>query len=120
MQLYTIDQWILFFMFYCLCGWIWESCYVSAMERRWVNRGFLHGPLLPIYGSGALVILISTIWVKDNLWLVFLFGMIAATVLEYVTGAVMEKLFKVRYWDYSKQKLNLKGYICLTSSLAWG
>ena len=120
MRFYTIDQWILFFMFYCLCGWIWESCYVSAMERRWVNRGFLHGPLLPIYGSGALVILISTIRVKDNLWLVFLFGMIAATALEYVTGAVMEKLFKVRYWDYSKQKLNLNGYICLTSSLAWG
>ena len=67
---------------------------MSAMERRWVNRGFLHGPLLPIYGSGALVILISTIWVKDNLWLVFLFGMIAATVLEYVTGAVMENSLK--------------------------
>ena len=107
-------------MFYCFCGWIWESCYVSVMERRWVNRGFLHGPLLPIYGSGALVILVSTLWIKNNLWLVFLFGMIAATLLEYVTGAVMEKLFKVRYWDYSKQKLNLNGYICLTSSLAWG
>ncbi len=120
MRFYTLDQWILFFMFYCLCGWIWESCYVSVMGRKWVNRGFLHGPLLPIYGSGALVILISTLYVKDNLWLVYLFGMIAATVLEYVTGAVMEKLFKVRYWDYSNQKLNFKGYICLTSSLAWG
>ncbi|MDD6236126.1 MAG: putative ABC transporter permease [Clostridiales bacterium] len=120
MRFYAIDQWILFFMFYCFCGWIWESCYVSVLERRWVNRGFLRGPLLPIYGSGALVILIATIRVKTNLWLVFLLGMIAATVLEYITGVVMEKLFKVRYWDYSKQKLNLNGYICLTSSLAWG
>lgn len=57
---------------------------------------------------------------RDSLWLVFLLGMLAATALEYVTGAAMEALFKVRYWDYSKQPFNLNGYICLTSSLAWG
>lgn len=120
MHVYTAGQWVLLFYFYCLCGWIWESCYVSLRQRHWVNRGFLHGPLLPIYGSGAILILFVVIPVEDNLYLVWLFGMIAATALEYVTGAAMERIFKVRYWDYSGQKFNLGGHICLTSSIAWG
>lgn len=120
MHIYTTGQWVLLFFFYCLCGWIWESCYVSARQGHWVNRGFLHGPLLPIYGSGAILILLATIPVADDLRLVWLFGMIAATILEYVTGAVMERIFKVRYWDYSNQKCNLNGHICLSSSIAWG
>ena len=99
---YTLSEWLLFFYIYCFIGWIWESCYVSARKRHWVNRGFLKGPLLPIYGSGAVVILA------------------AATLLEYVTGAAMEALFKARYWDYTGEFLNLKGYICLKSSLCWG
>lgn len=120
MHTYHLTQWVLFFFIYSFIGWIWESCYVSARKRQWVNRGFLHGPMLPIYGSGALVILISTIGVREDPWLIFLFGMLAATVLEYITGAVMERLFHVRYWDYSRQKLNLKGHICVSSSLCWG
>ena len=117
---YSPGQWALLFFFYCFCGWVWESCYVSAKQRRWVNRGFLHGPLLPIYGSGAIIILFVTLPVADNFWLVYLLGTLAATALEYVVGAVMEQLFKVRYWDYSKQPCNLHGYICLSSSIAWG
>ncbi len=120
MHVYTTGQWVLLFFFYCFCGWVWESCYVSLRQRRWVNRGFLQGPLLPIYGSGAIIILLATIPVAEDARLVFLFGMTAATILEYFTGAAMEKLFKVRYWDYSKQKFNLNGHICLTSSIAWG
>ena len=115
MYVYTPGQWALLFFFYCFCGWVWESCYVSAKQRQWVNRGFLHGPLLPIYGSGAIIILFVTLPVADNLWLVYVLGMLAATLLEYVVGAVMEQLFKVRYWDYTKQPCNLHGYICLTS-----
>lgn len=120
MYVYSPGQWALLFFFYCFCGWVWESCYVSAKQRRWVNRGFLHGPLLPIYGSGAIIILFVTLPVADNFWLVYLLGTLAATALEYVVGAVMEQLFKVRYWDYSKQPCNLHGYICLSSSIAWG
>ena len=120
MHVYSAGQWVLLFFFYCFCGWVWESCYVSACQRHWVNRGFLHGPLLPIYGSGAIIILFATLPVAGNLWLVWLLGMLAATALEYVTGAAMEALFKVRYWDYSKQKFNLNGHICLSSSIAWG
>nr|WP_287492338.1 hypothetical protein [Sellimonas sp.] len=117
---YTFIQWLLFFFIYCFLGWVWESCYVSAKNREWINRGFLHGPMLPIYGSGAIIVLICTIGVRDQIVLTFLFGMIGATILEYVTGACMERLFRVRYWDYSHMLLNLKGYICLPVSLGWG
>lgn len=120
MHAYHLSQWLIFFFIYSFIGWIWESCYVSARKRHWVNRGFLHGPMLPIYGSGAIVILVSTIGVREYPWLIFFFGLIAATALEYVTGAVMERMFHVRYWDYSNQKFNLNGYICVSSSLCWG
>ena len=120
MYVYTLGQWLLFFFLYCFLGWVWESCYVSARQRRWVNRGFLHGPLLPIYGFGAVIILWATLPVRQSLPLIFLLGMLAATALEYVTGAAMEALFKVRYWDYSGKPFNLNGHICLTCSLAWG
>ena len=117
---YTFIQWLLFFFIYCFLGWVWESCYVSIKKREWINRGFLHGPMLPIYGSGAIIVLICTIGVRDQIVLTFLFGMIGATILEYVTGVCMERLFRVRYWDYSHMPLNLKGYICLPVSLGWG
>ena len=120
MQAYTVSQWLLFFYIYCFFGWVWECCYVSARKGKWVNRGFLHGPALPIYGSGAMVILVSTIGVRDNIALIFLFGMISSTILEFVTGYCMEKMFGVRYWDYSNQPLNLMGHICLFVSLGWG
>lgn len=117
---YHFSQWLLFFFVYCFFGWVWESCYVSAKQRKWVNRGFLHGPLIPIYGFGAISVLFVVIPVRDHLALVYILGMASATLLEYVTGAVMERLFKVRYWDYSDKPMNLHGYICLVSSLAWG
>ena len=120
MQSHHLTQWVLFFFIYSFIGWVWECCFVSVRKRRWVNRGFMYGPMLPIYGFGALAVLISTIRVRDSIPLIFLFGMVGATLLEYVTGAVMERLFNVKYWDYSNQKFNLNGYICLTSSLGWG
>ena len=117
---YTTDQWLLFFFIYCFCGWIFESTYVSLRKHRFVNRGFMRGPFLPLYGSGAVLMLVVSIPVEKNLLLVYLAGCVAATALEYVTGVCMESLFKVRYWDYSNQKFNYKGQICLSSTLAWG
>ncbi|MBQ8953611.1 MAG: hypothetical protein IJ048_05810, partial [Clostridia bacterium] len=118
---YPISVWLMFFYVYCVFGWCFETTYVSVFcEHRFVNRGFLFGPWLPLYGSGALVILVSTLPVRDNVWLTALVGMAAATLLEYVTGVAMEALFKVRYWDYSKHRFNFQGHICLQSSLAWG
>lgn len=117
---YSLHQWMLFFFIYCFLGWVWETCYVSAKQKHWVNRGFMKGPFLPIYGSGALAILIATLPVRNVPVLVYVFGLIGATLLELVTGICMEKMFHVRYWDYSYQKFNYKGHICLTSSIAWG
>ena len=117
---YNLWQWIAFFIIYCLIGWIGESLYVSWEHRKWVNRGFLHGPFLPIYGFGAVIILISTIPVRNNYFLIFLFGMLDATLLEYFTGWAMEQIFHVKYWDYTYDFCNLHGYICLGCSLTWG
>lgn len=117
---YQLQQWLLFFFIYCFLGWCWESAYVSARKRQWVNRGFLKGPFLPIYGSGALAVLIATLPVRAYPALVYVFGLLGATLLELVTGICMESLFHVRYWDYSSQKFNYKGHICLSSSIAWG
>ena len=101
MYYYTAVQWLFFFFFYCFFGWCFESTYVSICKRKFVNRGFIRGPFLPLYGSGAIMMLL-------------------ASALEYVTGVVMEALFKVRYWDYSHKRFNFQGQICLSSSLCWG
>lgn len=117
---YTILQWLFLFYFYCFFGWCFESSYVSLKKRKWVNRGFMKGPFLPLYGSGAMMMLVVSGPFLEHWWAVYIAGCIGATVLEYVTGVVMEALFKVRYWDYSNQPFNFQGHICLGSSLAWG
>lgn len=120
MNLTTDLQWLLYFYIYCFLGWIFESCYVSALKKHWVNRGFLRGPMLPIYGSGAVMMLVVSEPFKDNYVLAYFAGVIGATALEFVVGAALEAIFKIRYWDYSDQRFNFKGYICLSSSIAWG
>lgn len=118
--MYRFYQWVAFFYIYCVCGWIWETSYVSVCQRRFVNRGFMHGPVIPLYGSGAVAMLVLALPVRDNLVLTYAVGVVGATLLELVTGWGMEKIFKVRYWDYSKHKFQFHGYICLSSSLFWG
>lgn len=120
MHIYSLEQWMLLFYIYCFFGWCFESAYVSLLEHHWVNRGFLRAPLLPIYGSGVLCILLVCLPVKENSFAVFVLGVVFPTLLEYITGYVMELLFKMRYWDYTGKKGNINGYICLQSSIAWG
>ncbi|MBO5336156.1 MAG: hypothetical protein J6A94_03380 [Lachnospiraceae bacterium] len=117
---YTAVHWLFFFYFYCFFGWCFESTYVSLKCKRLVNRGFMRGPFLPLYGSGAIMMLLVSMPFQENLFLVYVVGCIGATVLEYVTGVAMEAIFKVRYWDYSNQRFHFQGHICLSSSLAWG
>ena len=120
MTRYTLLQWIAFFYIYCFFGWCFESGYASFKERKLTNRGFLRGPYIPIYAFGAVFVLIITDNFQGNNFEVYFSGMIAATILEYITGYVMERLFKVKYWDYSDHKFNLSGYISLSTSIAWG
>ena len=120
MYSYTFRQWLSFFYLYCIFGWCFESAYVSLKQLRPVNRGFLKGPWLPLYGSGAILVLWMTLPFQNSPVEVYVVGLVGATVLEYFTGETMVRLFKVRYWDYSNQRFNLNGYICLSSSVAWG
>ncbi len=122
---YTVIQWLFVFYFYCFGGWCLESAYVSVKDRKLTNRGFMRGPFLPIYGSGATMMLVVSMPFQGmglpwRVVLTYLAGCVGATVREYITGVVMEALFKVRYWDYSNQRFNFQGHICLSSSLAWG
>lgn len=117
---YSAAQWLLVFYLYCMLGWCFESTVVSVGQRRLVNRGFLRGPMLPIYGFGAVILLHVSLPLKQHPVRLYLASMIAATVFEYIVGVVMEKIFKVKYWDYSKQRFQFQGYICLRSSLCWG
>ena len=117
---YEVWQWVLYFFIYCFIGWIWETAYVSLKSGHFENRGFMNGPFLPIYGSGAIIMLFVSLPVKNSVILVFIFGSIAATLLELFTGMAMESLFHVRYWDYSYRKIQYKGHICLVSSIALG
>lgn len=120
MYQYTVADWVLLFFIYGFFGWIFETTYVSVRKRKFVNRGFLRGPILPIYASGAIIMLFASIPFEGNLMATFFAGMAAATILELVVGLVMESIFKVKYWDYSNQKFQFKGVICLSSSIAWG
>lgn len=126
MYSYSLTQWILFFFWYCFLGWIWECLFVSVKRawknKKWefVNRGFLRGPVIPIYGFAAITILLATIQVRENTTAIYVLGALTATLFELVTGTVMERLFKVKYWDYSDMPLNYHGHICLFVSLFWG
>ena len=116
-SLYYIISW---FFIYSFLGWAWESAYVSIKNKKFVNRGFINGPLCTIYGAGAVTIYLLLRPFEKNLALLYLGGVISATALEYVTGWIMETVFHTRWWDYSNKKFNLHGYISLASSLLWG
>lgn len=120
MYQYGVVDWILLFFVYGFFGWIFETTYVSFRKRQFVNRGFLRGPVLPIYAFGAIIILFVTIPLRGNPVAIYFAGTVAATLLELVVGLAMESIFKVKYWDYSNQKFQYKGVICLSSSIAWG
>ncbi|NLK28537.1 MAG: cardiolipin synthase [Clostridiales bacterium] len=108
------------FFLYGFFGWIYESCFVSIKKKMLVNRGFLNGPVIPIYGSGALIIYLAFWDRHGQLLVIFIGGILLATVLEYITSLVMELLFHMRWWDYSDYRWNIHGRVCLAASLFWG
>lgn len=114
-------KYIMLFFFYSAAGWLIESTYCSIGEKRIINRGFLTGPMCPIYGTGALVM---TIFLYKPFFerplFVFLLGIILCDIVEYITSFLMETLFHARWWDYTYEFLNIKGRICLKHSLYWG
>ncbi|HBL41642.1 MAG TPA: hypothetical protein DDY98_08885 [Ruminococcaceae bacterium] len=126
----TVIFYVLSFFLYSAVGWFVESCYCSVKPKKWVNRGFLYGPLCPIYGSGAVMLKVALGRFAElpiyfhrfylTPLLTFLLGALLADVLEFFTSLLMEKLFHARWWDYSEKKFNLQGRICLSHTLYWG
>ena len=116
-SLYYIISW---FFVYSFFGWLWETAYVSVRKRKFVNRGFINGPLCTIYGMGAVSIYLILKPFGDNLAVLYIGGVVVATILEYITGWLMERIFHTRWWGYSHRKYNLQGYISLGTSLGWG
>ncbi|WP_040196345.1 putative ABC transporter permease [Candidatus Soleaferrea massiliensis] len=110
----------LYLMLYSVIGWVCETIYCSIGQRRFVNRGFLNGPLCPIYGVGALLVLNLFGPFSSNLPLLFLASMAVTSVIEYITSVLLEKLFHLTLWNYSGRLFNLHGRICLRNSLLFG
>lgn len=117
------DVCLYFFMFYCysIMGWIVECIACSFNQRKFVhNRGFLIGPYCPIYGYGAMYMYFFLGRYYHEPITLFVMAVVGTSVLEYLTSYLMEKIFKARWWDYSKVKFNLEGRICLKNSVAFG
>lgn len=121
------------FIFYSFLGWIWETTYCSINEKHFINRGFLNGPVIPIYGFGAVLVMFAvkvfgSLALPDpavtfniiNVFIVFFSGMLLATILEYSVAVILESFFQLKLWDYSKNRFNFQGRICLKASLFFG
>lgn len=117
MNFYTLFY---YFVLYAFGGWCAEVIYAFYKEHRFVNRGFLYGPLCPMYGFGALILIVILKPAHNNLLLFFILAFILISVLEYFTGFLLEKAFKTTWWDYSEDFLNIKGRVCLLFSIIWG
>jgi uncharacterized membrane protein len=117
---YSIYQLFQLFLLYSFLGWCSEVCYAAVTSGQVVNRGFLNGPVCPIYGVGMVGVLLLLEPISHSLPLLFLLGMLLCTLVELIGGWVLEKVFHSHWWDYSNQPFNLGGYICLGFSILWG
>lgn len=117
---YTASEIIVLFFVYAVIGWLWETAYCSIKDGHWDYRGFLFGPYCPVYGFAVTTILLCTRHVQNNLLLLYVVGVIVATAFEYLASLFLEKVFKLKLWDYSNLWGNLQGRIAPIISLFWG
>ena len=108
------------FLAYSFLGWVCESVYCSIPAGHFINRGFLSGPLCPVYGCGALLVIFFLSPFTGNIPLLFITAMIVTSILEYITGWALETLFHTKWWDYSSHRFNLHGRVCLLNSTLFG
>lgn len=109
-----------YFIIYAFIGWCVEVIFAAVTTGKFVNRGFLAGPVCPIYGFGMVIVVALLTPVSDNIIILYVASVILTSALEFVTGFVLEKIFNEKWWDYSDMPFNIKGYICLKFSLMWG
>lgn len=120
-----ICRYFVYFVVFSFMGWIYESAYCTIKGGKWENRGFLYGPIVPIYGVGAAALvgvteIIHAYVGEYSWWQVFLIGYVGSIVLEFSTHWILEKLFHAYWWDYSNMPFNIQGRICLPFSLCFG
>lgn len=118
--MWSFREYLCYFLIYAFLGWCCEVVYAAAMHGKFVNRGFLNGPVCPVYGFGVCLVVFVLYPIKENLFALFLGSMLLTSAIELVAGYLMEKCFHHRWWDYSKRPLNIGGYVCLLFSLLWG
>lgn len=116
----NFEQYLFSFFIYSFLGYICEVIYCSICQRKLVNRGYLYMPICPIYGFGAIIIIFSMTPIYKHWYLVLILGILLTSLLEYITSYVMELIFHMRWWDYSKRKFNINGRVCLRNSLMFG
>ena len=115
----VIAKYFVWFVFYSFVGWVYESILCSVEEKHLINRGFLNGPVCPIYGTGAILVILLLGRI-ENSGLLFVLGVLVTGVLEYATSYAMEKLFHAKWWDYSERRFNIGGRICLIGMIVFG
>ena len=120
MASYHVYQLLWIFFVYSFIGWCGEAAMAAVRRHKFVNRGFVSGPLCPVYGAGAAAVAVFLPELHDRLFFLFLGGMIVTTFVEYLTGRLLELIFHRKWWDYSDEKFNLDGYVCLKNSAIWG
>lgn len=108
------------FMIYSVIGWLIEIAVVGTKEKKFINRGFMIGPYLPIYGYSSIIMIFYLNHYKDNIVTVFLLAVIVCSIMEYLVSYFLEKIFNARWWDYSTRKFNINGRVCLTNAFAFG
>ena len=119
-MLYTIKIYFLLFLIYSFLGWCMEVCCSLVERKKFINRGFLLGPYCPIYGCGAILITFLLKNFTSTPVLLFLMAILLCGILEYLTSFLMEKIFHLRWWDYSKKKFNIHGRVCLDTIIPFG
>lgn len=117
---YNIYQLLWIFFIYSFIGWCGEVVLAAVNRHKFVNRGFVSCPLCPVYGAGAVAVSVFLPELEERLFFLFLGGMIVTAFVEYLTGRLLELIFHKKWWDYSDQKFQLDGYVCLKNSVIWG
>lgn len=120
MNIENILQFILYIIIYSFFGWILESVLKTIYQKKFVNSGFLNGPICPIYGFGAIIMELCLSFLKDKPLILFITAFFLLSLWEYIVGYLIEKIFKTKYWDYSNLRFNIQGRVCLKNSIYWG
>lgn len=119
-MIYDLRTYFLLFMIYSFIGWIIEIIDIYIYQKKIINRGFLIGPYCPIYGFGSIAMILFLKKYLNDAFVLFLMAVLICSILEYTTSYLMEKIFKARWWDYSKNKFNINGRICLETMIPFG